>query len=94
MIKKEPLEKVATDYRVHNQDDKKNPLPPEQIVLQANERIGEKVDYNLLDYNCETVASEMRYGKGQGHSEQVSSGDSKSQRYIYSMLRNVQYRIK
>ncbi|XP_042561051.1 phospholipase A and acyltransferase 3-like [Clupea harengus] len=73
VIKKQPLEKVATNgnFKVKNQDDKKTPLPPDTILSQANARIGEKVNYGPLTYNCETVASEMRYGKGQGHSEQV-----------------------
>ena len=73
VIKKEPLEKVAAggNFKVKNQDDKKIPLPVDTILSQANARVGEKVDYGPLTYNCETVASEMRYGKGQGHSEQV-----------------------
>ncbi|XP_042561053.1 phospholipase A and acyltransferase 4-like [Clupea harengus] len=73
VIKKEPLEKVAAggNFKVKNQDDKKIPLPVDTILSQANARVGEKVDYRPLNYNCETVASEMRYGKGQGHSEQA-----------------------
>ncbi|XP_042561050.1 phospholipase A and acyltransferase 2-like [Clupea harengus] len=73
VIKKEPLEKVAAggNFKVKNQDDKKTPLPPDTIVSQANARVGEKVDYGPLSYNCETFASENRYGKGQGHSEQA-----------------------
>lgn len=73
MIRKEPVEKVATNgnYKVSNQDNKKTPLSPETIVSQAKKRIGEPVQYNPVTNNCETVALELRYGKGHGHSEQV-----------------------
>lgn len=56
MIKKEPLEKVASggNFKVNNTlDDKEIPLPAKTIVLNADTRIGEKVNYRPLANNCE-----------------------------------------
>ncbi|XP_035386900.1 phospholipase A and acyltransferase 3-like [Electrophorus electricus] len=71
--KKESIKDVAThDYYVDNsQDNKKNPLPPERILKDAEAKIGTQAHYDLSNFNCEIAASELRYGKGHGSSTQV-----------------------
>uniref|UniRef100_A0AAY5E9B8 LRAT domain-containing protein n=1 Tax=Electrophorus electricus TaxID=8005 RepID=A0AAY5E9B8_ELEEL len=74
--KKESIKDVAThDYYVDNsQDNKKNPLPPERILKDAEAKIGTQAHYDLSNFNCEIAASELRYGKGHGSSTQVCPG--------------------
>lgn len=73
VIKKEPLEKVASGekFKVSNQDDKMSPLPVPTILSNANDSIGQRMDYNPVTNNCETFASKMRYGIDKGYSQQV-----------------------
>ncbi|KAL2097132.1 hypothetical protein ACEWY4_006339 [Coilia grayii] len=86
-IQKEYLEKVAAgdSYRVNNQDDKKSPIPPEEIVKKANAMVGEKMLWTPF-HNCETVASEMRYGDGKGHSEQTLKATDWGQDFTHNVL--------
>lgn len=74
MIKKELLTNVATNgnFKVNNtQDHIMTPLEGKTIVSRAEKRLGQKFRYNPETNNCETFASEMRYGDGKGFSEQV-----------------------
>ncbi|KAL1276483.1 hypothetical protein QQF64_036106 [Cirrhinus molitorella] len=72
VVKKEPLDKVAPggNFKVNNQNHGNKPLSPETIVSRAEKRIGNPVEYRLLTNNCETFASEMRYGDGKGCTQQ------------------------
>ncbi|XP_062253444.1 phospholipase A and acyltransferase 3-like [Platichthys flesus] len=58
---------VGSDrYQVNNLlDDKYKPCDPSIIVKEACERVGREPKYDLVDYNCEHFANEMRYGKAE-----------------------------
>lgn len=80
MIKKESLVKVVSggDFKVSNQDDKHEPLAAQTIVSQAEKMVGQGWRYNPVTNNCETFATTMRYGKGNGFSLQVMLAQNKS----------------
>ncbi|XP_061585749.1 uncharacterized protein LOC133450862 [Cololabis saira] len=63
---KEKLEKVVEKnmWRVNNLlDDKYTPRPADDIVKTACSLEDTKKQYNLVIYNCEHFATDMRYGK-------------------------------
>ncbi|KAM4576301.1 phospholipase A and acyltransferase 3-like [Odontesthes bonariensis] len=43
-------------------DHKYTPYSPGEIVRRAHAKVGEELRYDLLTYNCEHFANEMRYG--------------------------------
>ncbi|MEQ2234751.1 hypothetical protein ILYODFUR_034621, partial [Ilyodon furcidens] len=71
VLKQKLLEVVSTDeWTINNlHDQEKQPRPPEVIVKDANKLVGTTRSYNLIDYNCEHFATELRYGNAK--SEQV-----------------------
>uniref|UniRef100_A0A8C9PJ52 LRAT domain-containing protein n=1 Tax=Spermophilus dauricus TaxID=99837 RepID=A0A8C9PJ52_SPEDA len=74
IVKKELLSVVAggDKYRVNNKnDDKYKPLPPNEIVQQAEKMVGKYVPYSLTNSNCEHFVNTLRYGVSR--SDQVSS---------------------
>ncbi|XP_022447400.1 HRAS-like suppressor 3 [Monodon monoceros] len=65
IVKKDRLCDVAgrDRYQVNNKhDDKYSPLPPNKIVQQAEELVGQEVLYKLTSENCEHFVNELRYG--------------------------------
>uniref|UniRef100_A0A8C9UPM8 LRAT domain-containing protein n=1 Tax=Spermophilus dauricus TaxID=99837 RepID=A0A8C9UPM8_SPEDA len=65
IVKKELLSVVAggDKYRVNNKnDDKYKPLPPNEIVQQAEKMVGKYVPYSLTNSNCEHFVNTLRYG--------------------------------
>ncbi|XP_062253446.1 phospholipase A and acyltransferase 3-like [Platichthys flesus] len=51
-------------FKVNNLLDKNyKPRDPSIIVKEALERVGNMLTYDLVSYNCEHFANEMRYGK-------------------------------
>ncbi|XP_053417753.1 phospholipase A and acyltransferase 3 [Nycticebus coucang] len=65
IVKKELLYDVAgrDKYQVNNKhDDKYSPLPPNKIVQQAEELVGQEMIYKLTSENCEHFVNELRYG--------------------------------
>lgn len=72
VVKKERLSKIAGGgrYRINNQYDKKHSRRPrEEIVEEAEKKVGKQVDYDLLKSNCEHFATRLGYGVAD--SEQV-----------------------
>ncbi|XP_060938181.1 phospholipase A and acyltransferase 4-like [Limanda limanda] len=53
-------------------DDKYNARDPSIIVKEACAMVGRELQYNVVTYNCEHFATEMRYGKAE--SRQVYPG--------------------
>ncbi|XP_077615734.1 phospholipase A and acyltransferase 4 isoform X1 [Crocuta crocuta] len=50
-------------YRINNYlDHKYKPLPVEKIIRSAKEKIGETMEYNPVDKNCEHFVTKLRYG--------------------------------
>ncbi|XP_059566328.1 phospholipase A and acyltransferase 3-like isoform X9 [Myotis daubentonii] len=65
IVKKELLYFVAgkDKYRVNNKHDQKySPLPPNEIVRRAEEKVGREILYNVTRDNCEHFVNELRYG--------------------------------
>ncbi|XP_061586304.1 phospholipase A and acyltransferase 3-like [Cololabis saira] len=65
-VLKENWEDVVENdkWRVKNRLDKKyRPRPANEIVEDACSMLDEEPEYNLVKYNCEHFANEMRYGK-------------------------------
>ncbi|KAM9743007.1 phospholipase A and acyltransferase 3-like isoform 1-T4 [Menidia menidia] len=65
LVRRESLRDVAgTDpWLVNNAMDRdEEPYPPEQIVKRALKRVGDRVRYHLVKFNCEHFAKELRYG--------------------------------
>ncbi|XP_069902205.1 phospholipase A and acyltransferase 3 isoform X1 [Globicephala melas] len=65
IVRKDRLCDVAgrDRYQVNNKhDDKYSPLPPNKIVQQAEELVGQEVLYKLTSENCEHFVNELRYG--------------------------------
>ncbi|XP_060939035.1 uncharacterized protein LOC133015783 [Limanda limanda] len=46
-------------------DDRRKPRDPSIIVKEACAMVGRELKYNLVTYNCEHFATEMRYGKAE-----------------------------
>lgn len=58
-------------YRINNKyDDTYAPLPVEEVMQRSEFVIGQEVEYDILDNNCEHFVTLLRYGEG--ISEQVS----------------------
>lgn len=58
-------------YRINNKyDDTYSPLPVEEVMQRSEFVIGQEVEYDILDNNCEHFVTLLRYGEG--ISEQVS----------------------
>ncbi|XP_049748254.1 phospholipase A and acyltransferase 3-like [Elephas maximus indicus] len=77
VVKKELLSVVVGQdrYRVNNKHDNKYPpLPPRNIVWQAEELVGQEVLYQLTSRNCEHFVNKLRYGVA--CSDQVSDAIS------------------
>ncbi|KAG3284822.1 HRAS-like suppressor 2 [Ictidomys tridecemlineatus] len=75
IVKKELLSVVAggDTYRVNNKnDDKYEPLPPNEIVQQAEKMVGKCMPYSLTNSNCEHFANKLHYGVS--FSNQVLNG--------------------
>uniref|UniRef100_UPI000E55CC89 HRAS-like suppressor 2 n=1 Tax=Urocitellus parryii TaxID=9999 RepID=UPI000E55CC89 len=65
IVKKELLSVVAggDTYWVNNKNDNKyEPLPPSEIVQQAEKMVGKYVPYSLTNNNCEHFANKLHYG--------------------------------
>ncbi|XP_004451463.1 phospholipase A and acyltransferase 4 [Dasypus novemcinctus] len=65
VVKRERLRDVVggCDYRVNNLlDDKYRPLPVEVILDAAKAKIGEELEYSILNRNCEHFVTDLRYG--------------------------------
>ncbi|XP_047216118.1 phospholipase A and acyltransferase 4-like [Girardinichthys multiradiatus] len=71
VLKQKLLEVVSTDeWTINNlHDQEKQPRPPEVIVNEAHKLVGTTRSYNVVNYNCEHFATELRYGNAE--SEQV-----------------------
>ncbi|XP_041938838.1 phospholipase A and acyltransferase 3-like [Alosa sapidissima] len=66
IVKKQELSDVAAAdiWRVNNSLDKKwMPQPPDVILKIAQQLVGKKIQYRLLNYNCEHFVTNIRYGK-------------------------------
>uniref|UniRef100_UPI004038A5A1 phospholipase A and acyltransferase 2-like n=1 Tax=Callospermophilus lateralis TaxID=76772 RepID=UPI004038A5A1 len=75
IVKKELLSVVAgvDTYRVNNKNDGKyEPLPPDEIVQQAEKMVGKYVPFSVTNNNCEHFANKLRYGVSR--SDQVLNG--------------------
>ncbi|KAJ7305979.1 hypothetical protein JRQ81_010345 [Phrynocephalus forsythii] len=60
------------NYRVSKKyDQKRMPRDPDEILQDAKAKVGQKVNYNLLNWNCEHFATGLRYGNPE--SKQFSS---------------------
>ena len=54
----------GSDWEVNNSlDTKHTPYPPEEIVRRARAMVDKKLSYDVITYNCEHFANEMRYGE-------------------------------
>ncbi|XP_058435537.1 phospholipase A and acyltransferase 2 [Marmota monax] len=65
IVKKELLSVVAgvDTYWVNNKnDDKYEPLPPNEIVHQAEKMVGKYMLFSLIINNCEHFANKLHYG--------------------------------
>ncbi|XP_077086144.1 phospholipase A and acyltransferase 4-like [Siphateles boraxobius] len=72
-VKREKLEDVVGQdkYCINNHLDKQyEPRPIEDILQDANSRLGEKHRYNLLRNNCEHFVTLLRYGVPQSRQVQ------------------------
>ncbi|KAM4746614.1 phospholipase A and acyltransferase 4-like [Anableps anableps] len=71
ILKQKLLEVVGSDEWTINNilDQEKKPRPAEVIVREANKLVGTTKSYNVVDYNCEHFATELRYGNAE--SQQV-----------------------
>ncbi|XP_075404141.1 phospholipase A and acyltransferase 3-like [Tenrec ecaudatus] len=71
-VKMELLSMVVGGYKyqINNKDDAKyTPLPPNMIVRQAKEMVGQELAYDLISHNCEHFVKNLRYRIP--HSDQV-----------------------
>ncbi|XP_072407236.1 phospholipase A and acyltransferase 3-like isoform X2 [Chiloscyllium punctatum] len=71
-IRKDPLGQVVgrDRYQVNNIFDGKMAVRPTQEILkEAESRVGEEVDYSVTSANCEHFVTDLRYGVA--HSGQV-----------------------
>ncbi|XP_078391060.1 phospholipase A and acyltransferase 3-like [Cetorhinus maximus] len=65
VVKKQLLSEVAGNYkyRVNNSSDKKwVPLPVDQIIKNAEAKVGKRMKYKVTTANCEHFVNELRYG--------------------------------
>uniref|UniRef100_A0A3P9N5L1 LRAT domain-containing protein n=1 Tax=Poecilia reticulata TaxID=8081 RepID=A0A3P9N5L1_POERE len=71
ILKQKLLEVVSSDeWHINNiLDQEKQPRPAHIIVDQANKLVSTTRSYNVVDYNCEHFATELRYGDAE--SQQV-----------------------
>uniref|UniRef100_A0A3B3UTW4 HRAS-like suppressor 3 n=1 Tax=Poecilia latipinna TaxID=48699 RepID=A0A3B3UTW4_9TELE len=69
ILKQKLLEVVSTDeWHINNKlDQEKQPRPAHIIVDQANKLVGTTRSYNVVEYNCEHFATELRYGDAESH---------------------------
>ncbi|XP_058471682.1 phospholipase A and acyltransferase 3-like [Solea solea] len=66
----------GNSYRVNNLlDDKYKPRDLEVIVKEARSRIGQKLTYDVVNYNSEHFVTEMRYGKPESRQSNMNPGD-------------------
>uniref|UniRef100_A0A3B3UU98 HRAS-like suppressor 3 n=1 Tax=Poecilia latipinna TaxID=48699 RepID=A0A3B3UU98_9TELE len=77
ILKQKLLEVVSTDeWHINNKlDQEKQPRPAHIIVDQANKLVGTTRSYNVVEYNCEHFATELRYGDAE--SQQVRLMETK-----------------
>uniref|UniRef100_A0A3B5QIX3 LRAT domain-containing protein n=1 Tax=Xiphophorus maculatus TaxID=8083 RepID=A0A3B5QIX3_XIPMA len=77
ILKQKLLEVVSSDewHINNNMDQEKQPRPAHVIVEQANKLVGTTRSYNVVDYNCEHFATELRYGAAE--SQQVRLMETK-----------------
>lgn len=83
VLKRELLQDVAGGcrYRVNNDLDREyKPQPVSVILSAAKEKIGEEMEYNVLNKNCEHFVTRLRYGKPRSPQVRPSLGCSLSQR--------------
>ncbi|XP_061476670.1 uncharacterized protein LOC133381507 isoform X2 [Rhineura floridana] len=74
-VLKDPLSKVVhtSKYKVNNKYDMEHkPRPVHEIIQDATAKLGNKVAFDLLNYNCEHFATELRYGKAMSDQVQKS----------------------
>uniref|UniRef100_A0A3Q2T5W4 LRAT domain-containing protein n=1 Tax=Fundulus heteroclitus TaxID=8078 RepID=A0A3Q2T5W4_FUNHE len=73
VLKQKLLKVVSSDkWRINNlQDHEKQPRPAEIILREANKLVGAVQLYNVVEYNCEHFATELRYGNAE--SQQADS---------------------
>ncbi|XP_059810848.1 phospholipase A and acyltransferase 3-like [Hypanus sabinus] len=79
VVKKEPLARVTGNDRwcINNNSDRIwRPLPPAEIVKRAKSKIGKKINYKVLEANCEHFVNLVRYGKNISYQVIVSIGGS------------------
>ncbi|XP_029771300.1 phospholipase A and acyltransferase 4-like [Suricata suricatta] len=72
VVKQELLKDVVGNcfYRINNHlDHEYRPEPVNKIIRSAKEKIGERMEYSLLENNCEHFVTNLRYGWP--HSKQV-----------------------
>ncbi|XP_036000690.1 phospholipase A and acyltransferase 3-like [Fundulus heteroclitus] len=71
VLKQKLLEVVSSDEWVINNlhDEEMQPRPAEVIVREADKLVGSSRSYNVVEYNCEHFATELRYGNAE--SQQV-----------------------
>uniref|UniRef100_A0A8C6NR76 LRAT domain-containing protein n=1 Tax=Nothobranchius furzeri TaxID=105023 RepID=A0A8C6NR76_NOTFU len=65
-LQKEKLKDVVKDgkWKINNfLDQKYQPRKDDDIVKEACARVGSSLTYDVLGYNCEHFATELRYGK-------------------------------
>uniref|UniRef100_A0A3Q2PB86 LRAT domain-containing protein n=1 Tax=Fundulus heteroclitus TaxID=8078 RepID=A0A3Q2PB86_FUNHE len=67
VLKQKLLKVVSSDkWRINNlQDHEKQPRPAEIILREANKLVGAVQLYNVVEYNCEHFATELRYGNAE-----------------------------
>ncbi|XP_038139235.1 phospholipase A and acyltransferase 4-like isoform X2 [Cyprinodon tularosa] len=80
VLKQKLLEVVSTDcWTINNLlDHEKRPRPAEVIVSEANKLVGTTRPYNVLDYNCEHFATELRYGNAESQQVGPTTGETKA----------------
>ncbi|XP_041939511.1 phospholipase A and acyltransferase 3-like [Alosa sapidissima] len=75
IVKKQKLKDVAAGHvwRVNNSLDKKWKAKPSDAILKnAEQRVGEKIRYRLIKYNCEHFVTELRYGQPKSRQAQTA----------------------
>ena len=65
-MRKEKLQEVVGNckWRINNiLDDEYEPRSADDIVDEALEQVGKRMEYSVIRENCEHFATKMRYGK-------------------------------
>lgn len=65
-VEKDKLDDVVGKdrWRVNNRlDRERSPRPAEEIVDEALSMVGDDVEYDVIEWNCEHFATKRRYGR-------------------------------